>query len=263
MKKKRKSKPVKARTAGDTRPEPIELDILQLLAGYARAPLIAPLIDDYMIRLEQLIAERKPAHTSDPLLKLRQLHGIVLRSPQDVHPLDSITAIQLAGAIGIPVPAWALVTFNSTCEAKIQDKTMDLNQALGFTAKGKGATSEAERRAQENLADQSRLRIWGLRLLGYTIQKACLMEAGRLQLMPRWNTTDYVLGYDINSNMKQPEAREGQLYEKRLKVAERLRQDFYAWRTDIEKNPESERSRYYLEQLNKTRAEFLKQFPID
>ena len=81
--------------------------------------------------------------------------------------------------------------------------------------------------------------------------------------MPRWNTTDYLLGADISSNLKQPSAREEDLYEKRLKGQERLRKNYFARRTDDQKDPESEASCCYLECLKKTRTEFLKQFPED
>lgn len=244
-----------------TNPPHIDTEILSFLAGEAMNRLVAPLIDEYCVMIERRIETCKPEVSWDPLLRLHQLHKRALRQPEDMKPIDADTAIMLAGELNIPAPRWALRIFKEVREEKIQDKSVDLNQRLGFTATGKGSTSEAERRAQENLADQSRLRIWGLSLLGYEIKKACWMEAGRLQNMPGWNTTTYFLGYDLRSTRKDKESRENQLYDKRIRAAERLRQDFYSWRTEIEKNPHSPESQFFRSQLQKTQSEFLKQFP--
>lgn len=225
-------------------------------------------IDVYTIRLEKLIAERATPTTSDPfswrsdpLLTLQQAHLRAIRNPEGVQLVDATTAINLAAEICIPSPPWAVKALNGVLTEKLGNKDVDLNKSFGFTAVGQGQTSEVEHRIQDNLADQSCVRIWGLVLLEYTLLDACKMEAGRLQRLPkRWNTTGYLFGHDLGSNKMDPDAREAELFEKRLKVAERLRQDYYARRSEIEEDSESAESRAYRAHLQKNRKAFLSEF---
>lgn len=243
--------------------QPAGPDLLALLAGAAASELTARLTDPYVIMLETIIEQRKPTTTADPLLKLRVLHERAIRKPEALHPLDAHTATLLAGEARLPAPPWAIAILKEIQEAKIQNQKVDLNQRLGFTAQGSGRTSEAERRARENIADESRKRIWGLSLLNYSIKKACWMEAGRMQQLAGWNTTDYDLEPDLGSRSKDLDVRARQLHDKRLAFAELLRKDYYKWRTPIETDADSEVRRYFLQCLADTREQFLAQFPTD
>ena len=213
--------------------------------------------------LDTVITQHKPTNTTDPLLKLRVSHERAIRSPGALHPLDAHAAILLAGEARLPAPTWAIASLKETSEAKIRNQKGDLNQRLGFTAQGSGRTSEAERRARENIADHSRLRIWGLSLLGHTIKKACWMEAGLMQRLAGWNTTDYDIEPDLDSRSKKLDVQATQRHDKRLQFAEVLRKDFYKWRSPIETDGESEPSRYFLKCLTDSREHFLAQFPTD
>ena len=237
---------------------------LELRAGRVMSGLRDTLLDPYLVELERAIEGAPPATTDSSLWKLRNLHLRAIKTPGRIHPLDAWTAMRLAADLGRPAPQWASATLGAVEESKAKDVNgIDLNQALGFAAQGRGRTSEVERRVRENIADQSRLRIWGLTLLGRTIKQACWMEAGRMQQMAGWNTTDYPIEPDLKSVLKDPEARDRQLYDKRLAFAEKLRQDYHQWRSDIEKNPDSEPSRFFRAELLKNEQAFLQQFPAD
>ncbi|MBS0153258.1 MAG: hypothetical protein JSS38_01560 [Nitrospira sp.] len=217
--------------------------------------------EPYSVMLDETIAARKPSTTQDPLLKLHNLHQRALRFPEDVLPLDAHTARALAEEVGIVPPRWALDILKEGEAALVRDRRMDRNQWLGFKATGRGKTSEAERRVRANVLDQSMLRIWGLSLLDVSIKAACEMEAGRMQRLAGWNSTDYDVEPDLQTRIKDPARRECILYDKRLKFAELLRQHYFRWRTDIEKDPNSELSQYFREHLLANREGFLAQFP--
>lgn len=221
------------------------------------------LLDPYLVLLDETIAARKPSTTQDPLLKLNNLHQLALRFPEDVLPLDAHMARALAEEVGIPPPRWALDILKEGEAALVRNRRMDLNQWLGFKATGRGKTSEAERRVRANVLDRSMLHIWGLAILGISIKTACEMEAGRMQRLAGWNKTDYDVEPDLRTKVKDPDTRDRILYDKRLKFAELLRQHYFRWRTDIEKDPNSEGSQYFRHCLLANREGFLAQFPTD
>lgn len=263
MPKKRKPTQQPPREPLNAQPEPRTPLYMDALAGAVVPLLLAPLLDPYSVLLEEMIASRKPNTTGDPLLKLRQMHHRALRYPQDLHPLDADTARSLAEDVGIRSPSWALDILKAVQASLLRDRRVNLNQALGFTAVGRGKTSEAERRVRVNVLDRSMLQIVGLSLLGVTVKAACHMEAGRMQRLAGWNRTDYDIEPDLQTKAKDPDTREQKLFDKRLKYAEQLRQQYYDWRTDIEKDPNSDFSKYFRQCLLAKREAFLAQFPKD
>ena len=263
MPKKRKPQQQPPREPLHAQPERRTPPYLAALAGAVVPLLLDPLLDHYSVMLEEMLASRKPNTTGDPLLKLRQMHHRALRYPEDVHPLDAHTARALAGDVGIQAPSWALDILKAVDASLLRDRRVNLNQVLGFTAIGRGKTSEAERRVRENVLDISMLHIWGLSLLGVSVKAACEMEAGRMQRLAGWNRTDYDIEPDLQTRAKDQDTREQNLFDKRLKFAEQLRQQYYGWRTDIEKDPNSEGSKYFHQCLLATREAFLARFPKD
>lgn len=238
-------------------------DYMSLLAHDAANQVVGWRFDPYFVMLDELVTERQPTSTADPLLKLYVLHQRAIRIPQEIHPLDADAAMLLAGELRIPAPSWAVVLMKQLREERMTNRQMNLDQALGFTATGKGHTAEIERRQREVFKVASLHNIWGLSLLGTPIKKACFLEAGRMQKLGKdWNKSDYDLVSDLGSNKKDRDDRASELYDKRLHYSETLRQDWYAWKVSM-KDPDSPESAFFKAELEKHKAAFLAQFPLD
>ena len=138
---------------------------------------------------------------------------------------------------------------------------MDLNKTLGFTAEGKGRTAEIERRARVAIVFRSMLNILGLRLIGVSMEDACMLEAGRMQRLGKsWNKSAYDMVPDLGSHVRNPEKRDSELRDKRSRYAEKLRQEWYAWKSPMI-DSDSPESIALKTDIEADKAKFLAQFP--
>jgi len=219
--------------------------------------------DSYLKMLRDRIQERSPSMPSATLSTLETLQFLHLKAlwkPHSIRPIEAQNAMLGAGKLGVPAPTWATDRIRGMLEGKLQNRGMNFNQELGFTARGQGNNSEIEEHLRTTVQDDSMLKIWGLLLLGKSLVDACWLEAGRRQTLCNWGTLDYDVMPNLGSTKRNADARDQELHVKRLNFSKVLEKQYYAWRTEIE-DIDSEESKSLRRHLEDIREIFLSQFP--